>query len=182
MGTTGKWESVGTLQQPRRKIAFEGGLYDKARSVTEDLKSFGCRNTADDLDGLPSFYLNRSPHHYPLLWISPILKLLDPFRQESPVKTVFLHLKMLLKAKQFLVCCSLCEGIPVLSLSLSVCKVKIVRWYSKHLRSLLLCQVIPVEIDSASRGMLFFQLGVNRGDDPKDVATAFCQKHSLGPE
>lgn len=30
---TGKWESVGTLRQPRRKIAFEGGLYDKVRPV-----------------------------------------------------------------------------------------------------------------------------------------------------
>lgn len=31
VGTVGKWESVGTLRQPRRKIAFEGALYDKAR-------------------------------------------------------------------------------------------------------------------------------------------------------
>ncbi|CAM9815265.1 unnamed protein product [Scytosiphon promiscuus] len=43
-------------------------------------------------------------------------------------------------------------------------------------------KVIPVEIESASRGFLMFQLGVNRGDDPKQVADAFCQKHSLGPE
>ncbi|CAM9964880.1 unnamed protein product [Pylaiella littoralis] len=43
-------------------------------------------------------------------------------------------------------------------------------------------KVIPVEVESASRGFLTFQLGVNDGDDPKSVASAFCQKHSLGPE
>eukprot|EP00752_Nemacystus_decipiens_P015590 g13913.t1 len=43
-------------------------------------------------------------------------------------------------------------------------------------------KVIPVEVESASRGFLMFQLGVNRGDDPKGVADAFCRKHSLGPE
>ena len=43
-------------------------------------------------------------------------------------------------------------------------------------------KVIPVEVDSASRGLLVFQLGVNNGDDPKNVAAAFCEKHSLGPE
>ena len=43
-------------------------------------------------------------------------------------------------------------------------------------------KVIPVEVDSASRGFLVFQLGVNNGDDPKSVAAAFCQKHHLGPE
>lgn len=43
-------------------------------------------------------------------------------------------------------------------------------------------KVIPVEVDSASRGLLVFQLGVNNDDDPKSVAAAFCQKHNLGPE
>ncbi|CAN0125938.1 unnamed protein product [Ectocarpus sp. 12 AP-2014] len=43
-------------------------------------------------------------------------------------------------------------------------------------------KVIPVEVESASRGFLALQLGVNHGDDPKAVADAFCKKHSLGPE
>lgn len=43
-------------------------------------------------------------------------------------------------------------------------------------------QVIPVEVESASRGFLCFQLGVNRGDDPSKAAQAFCEKHQLGPE
>lgn len=43
-------------------------------------------------------------------------------------------------------------------------------------------QVIPVEVESASRGFLMFQLGVNRGDVPESVAATFCDKHGLGPE
>lgn len=43
-------------------------------------------------------------------------------------------------------------------------------------------QLIPVEVDSASRGQLNLLLGVNIGDDPQSVAANFCQKHGLGDE
>ena len=40
-------------------------------------------------------------------------------------------------------------------------------------------RIIPVEIDSASKGQLSLMLGVNKGDNPKLIAAEFCKKHGL---
>jgi len=39
--------------------------------------------------------------------------------------------------------------------------------------------VVPVEIDSASKGFLSLMLGFNQTDDPLEVAEAFCKEHDL---
>jgi hypothetical protein len=43
-------------------------------------------------------------------------------------------------------------------------------------------RILPVEIDSASKGMLSLLLGINEGDDPKALAIGFCKEHGLMAE
>jgi hypothetical protein len=43
-------------------------------------------------------------------------------------------------------------------------------------------QIVPIEIESATKGFLSLQIGFNRVEKPIVVAEAFCEKHDLPPE